>query len=101
MQSIMRKRSNHIAPDRPGTTITREAHCMDCMPGHQGFFHISLALITSRANKRGGVIKYLKYKRVGNCYIQTNDLQVERLFQKAQIRKIVIGTSVTMKSGAK
>ena len=65
------------------------------------FSHISPRVIISTLNKRGGVIKYLNPKSIGNCYIQTNDLQVERLIQKAQIRKIVIGTSVTMKSGAK
>jgi hypothetical protein len=68
-------------------------------PATEEFFHISPALITSSATKRGGVNKYLNLISVGNCKIQTSDLQVERLIQKAQIRKIVIGTSVTMKSG--
>ena len=54
----MRTRSENITPDRPDATIIREAHCMDRTSGHQGFSHISPALIISSANKRGGVIKY-------------------------------------------
>jgi hypothetical protein len=66
-------------------------------PATEEFSHISPALITSSANKRGGVIKYLNCKSAGNCNIQTSDLQDE--VQNVQTRKIVIGTSVTMKSG--
>jgi len=68
-------------------------------PETEEFFHISPALITSSATKRGGVNKYLNCESAGNCKIQTSDLQDE--IQNVQTRKIVFGTSVTMKSGAK
>ena len=68
-------------------------------PVTEEFFHISPALIISSATKRGGVVKYLNCESVGNCQIQTNDLQDE--IQNVQTRKIVFGTSVTMKSGTK
>lgn len=66
-------------------------------PATEEFSHISPRVIISTLTKRGGVIKYLNCKSVGNCYIQTSDLQDE--VQNVQTRKIVIGTSVTMKSG--
>ncbi len=68
-------------------------------PVTEEFSHISPALITSSATKRGGVNKYLNCESAGNCKIQTSDLQDE--IQNVQTRKIVFGTSVTMKSGAK
>jgi len=68
-------------------------------PETEEFFHISPALIISSATKRGGVNKYLNLESVGNCKIQTSDLQEE--IRNVQTRKYVFGTSVTMKSGTK
>jgi hypothetical protein len=53
----MRIRSKNIAPDAPDAVIIREAHYLDYPSGHLEFFHISPALITSSATKRGGVKK--------------------------------------------
>ena len=70
-------------------------------PATEEFRHSSPALIISSANKSRGVEKYLNLTSAGNCQSQTSDLQIFEMVRKAQIRKIVIGTSVTMKLGAK
>ena len=80
----MRKRSDYIAPDSPGTTTTREAHCMDRMPGHQEFSHISPALIVSSANKRGGVVKVHGFNSGCNAQPATFDLQAFQLIRDTQ-----------------
>ena len=81
-----------------GATTGPNNHCMLAeTPATEEFFHISPALITSSATKRGGVVKYLILTSAGNCKIQTSDLQDE--IQNVQTRKSVFGTSVTMKSG--
>jgi hypothetical protein len=59
------------------------------------FFHISPALITSSANKRGGIKQYL-VNSTGNVHITTRDLQVGNDNGDAK----AFCTSLNRKSGA-
>ena len=69
----MRIRSKNTTPDRPDAVIIREAHYLDYPSGHQEFSHISPALITSSATKRGGVIKYIDNKCV--CAVKYHNIR--------------------------
>lgn len=62
----MKIRENIQALDAPVLNFSREAHFVVSNPGHREFFHISPALITSSANKRGGVKKYIDTDSVGS-----------------------------------
>jgi hypothetical protein len=53
----MKIRENINTLDAPVPIIYREVHFEVSNSGHREFFHISPALITSSANKRGGVKK--------------------------------------------
>lgn len=53
----MKIRENINTLDAPVPIIYREVHFEVSNSGHWEFFHISPALITSSANKRGGVRK--------------------------------------------
>lgn len=53
----MKIRENINTLDAPVPIIYREVHFEVSNSGHREFFHISPALITSSANKRGGVRK--------------------------------------------
>ena len=85
-----------------GATPGPNNHCaLAATPATEEFRHSSSRVIISTLTKNRGVEKYLNLTSAGNCQSQTSDLQIFDVIRKAQIRKIVIGTSVTMKLGAK